>query len=186
MSLCSAVFSCVAMIYGIPIQEKKTLWSSTMSSDPLGHWNCQILSQEVVVGDLLSALERIFCAEGQLKLLGDLGTRCCTFLGSGTTTPQPAVWLVETCQVFHNFGKFWIFSIQNWLLGLVFLKSFEFPGILDMATCFPIHPLEFWNTSPNEWSVNHKDVVLLTTENTKVMAQNYIAIYGKPQHFDHI
>lgn len=35
--------------------------------------------------------------------------------------------------------------------------------------------------------VNHEDIVLLTTEHTQIMAQNYIAISAKPATFmDHI
>ncbi len=57
------------------------------------------------MGDLLSALERIFCAEGQLKLLGDLGTRCCTFLGSGTTTPEARSLVGGNMSGFPQFWK---------------------------------------------------------------------------------
>lgn len=66
------------------------------------------------MGDLLSALERIFCCpEGQLKLLGEPGQpgeKSHDFLGSGTTKNPDivltAVWLVETCRFSNNFGKF--------------------------------------------------------------------------------
>ena len=142
MSLCSAVFFLVLPWYGIPIQAKKTLWSSTMSSDLLSHWNCQILSQEVVVGDLLSALERIFCAEGQLKLLGDLGTRCCTFLGSGTTTPEARSLVGGNMSGFPQFlGNSEFFSIQNWWFwGWCFWNPLSFQVFLTWQLASPSIP----------------------------------------------
>ena len=186
--------------YGIPIQK------NTVLSGHLPNLHCWVtetarfVSQEVVVGDLLSALERIFCCPGpgQLKLLGEPGQPGFSshdFLGSGTGTKikrhrfNRSLVGGNMSDFPINFGKFWIFSIQNcYFLGLGVWNPLSFQVFFDVQLAsLSILRIPKQKKSKAMVRVNHEDIVLLTTEHTQIMAQNYIAISAKPATFmDHI
>lgn len=115
--------------YGIPIQK------NTVLSGHLPNLHCWVpetarfVSQEVVVGDLLSALERIFCCPGpgQLKLLGEPGQPGFSshdFLGSGTGTKIKR----------HRFNR-----------SLVGGNMSDFPIILGNSESFQSKTAIFWD-----------------------------------------